>query len=54
MYADLLEPDTLPSALDGMDAAYYLVHSMGGRSIRQTLAFEEKDRKSREKFQGSR
>ena len=28
--ADLLEPDTLPDALAGVDVAYYLVHSMGG------------------------
>lgn len=28
--ADLLEPETLVSALAGMDVAYYLVHSMGG------------------------
>ena len=26
---DVLEPETLPSALDGIEAAYYLVHSMG-------------------------
>jgi uncharacterized protein YbjT (DUF2867 family) len=26
---DLLRPDTLPAALDGVDVAYYLVHSMG-------------------------
>jgi len=25
---DLMKPDTLPPALDGIDAAYYLVHSM--------------------------
>jgi uncharacterized protein YbjT (DUF2867 family) len=46
VYADLLDPDSLPPALSGMDAAYYLVHSMGGRSIRQTLAFAEKDRRA--------
>ena len=26
---DVLEPATLPAALDGVDAAYYLIHSMG-------------------------
>ena len=31
---DLLKADTLVSALEGMDAAYYLVHSMGGRNRR--------------------
>lgn len=46
VYADLLDPDSLPEALHDMDAAYYLVHSMGGRSIRQTLAFAEKDRRA--------
>ncbi|MDO9265114.1 MAG: NAD(P)H-binding protein [Desulfosalsimonadaceae bacterium] len=50
VYADLLEPDSLPAALEGMDAAYYLVHSMGGRSIRQTLAFEQKDRQAARNF----
>jgi len=50
VYADLLDPDSLSAVLDGMDAAYYLVHSMGGRSIRQTLAFAEKDRRAAENF----
>lgn len=27
--ADVLEPDTLPAAFEGVDIAYYLVHSMG-------------------------
>ena len=27
--ADVLEPDTLGPALEGVDVAYYLVHSMG-------------------------
>jgi len=50
VYGDLLDPDSLSRTLKGMDAAYYLVHSMGGRSIRETLAFEEKDRKAAENF----
>jgi uncharacterized protein YbjT (DUF2867 family) len=33
-----------------MDGAYYLVHSMGGRSIRQTFAFEQKDRTAAQNF----
>jgi len=49
-YGDLLKPDSLISALDGIDTAYYLVHSMGGRSIRQTYAFEAKDRMAAENF----
>jgi uncharacterized protein YbjT (DUF2867 family) len=50
VYADLLEPDTLPQAMEGMDAAYYLVHSMGGRSIAETKAFAERDRKCAQNF----
>jgi uncharacterized protein YbjT (DUF2867 family) len=50
VYGDLLKPETLKGALEGMDTAYYLVHSMGGRSIRQTLAFEEKDRQAAANF----
>ncbi|HET7754190.1 MAG TPA: SDR family oxidoreductase [Anaeromyxobacteraceae bacterium] len=34
---DVLDPATLPQALTGVDAAYYLVHSMAGSS------FEERD-----------
>ncbi|MDD2366669.1 MAG: NAD(P)H-binding protein [Desulfuromonadaceae bacterium] len=37
---DLLKPETLPAAMEGIDTAYYLVHSMaGGRS-----GFEVRDR----------
>ena len=50
VYADLLQPETLPSAMEGMDAAYYLVHSMGGRSITETMAFAERDRKAATNF----
>lgn len=33
---DMAEPETLPFALDGIEVAYYLVHSMaGGRSFRE-------------------
>ena len=43
---DLLEPATLPAAMDGIDTAYYLVHSMaGGRA-----GFEERDRRAAENF----
>lgn len=38
---DLLDTDTLPAALSGVDTAYYLVHSMGGAGHRD---FEEQDR----------
>jgi uncharacterized protein YbjT (DUF2867 family) len=49
-YADLLQADTLPKAMEGMDVAYYLVHSMGGRSIAETRAFAERDRKCARNF----
>jgi uncharacterized protein YbjT (DUF2867 family) len=49
-YADLLEPNTLRQAMEGMDAAYYLVHSMGGRSIAETKAFADRDRKCAKNF----
>jgi uncharacterized protein YbjT (DUF2867 family) len=38
MRGDVLDPASLPSALAGVDAAYYLVHSMGSSG-----AFEERD-----------
>jgi uncharacterized protein YbjT (DUF2867 family) len=50
MYADLLQPETLPQAMEGMEAAYYLVHSMGGRSIKETVAFAERDRRAATNF----
>jgi uncharacterized protein YbjT (DUF2867 family) len=49
-YADLLQPDTLSPVMEGIDAAYYLVHSMGGRSIRETKAFAERDRRCAKNF----
>jgi uncharacterized protein YbjT (DUF2867 family) len=49
-YADLLKYETLPSAMEGVEAAYYLVHSMGGRSIAETKAFADRDRKCAQNF----
>lgn len=44
--ADMLEPVTLGKALNGVDTAFYLVHSMsGGRA-----GFERRDRESAENF----
>ncbi|MCW2538377.1 MAG: NAD-dependent epimerase/dehydratase family protein [Frankiales bacterium] len=37
VYGDVSEPDSLPAALDGIDAAYYLVHSLDSPD------FEEQD-----------
>lgn len=50
VYADLLEPETLAEAMEGMDSAYYLVHSMGGRTISETKAFAERDRRAATNF----
>ncbi len=45
VYGDLLEPESLGPALRGVDAAYYLVHSMG-----EGEKFEEMDRRAAENF----
>lgn len=50
VYADLLQPETLVDALTGIDAAYYLVHSMGGSSLRQTREFAVRDRHAATNF----
>ncbi|MDH3735294.1 MAG: NAD(P)H-binding protein, partial [Gemmatimonadota bacterium] len=42
---DLLDATTLPAALDGVEAAYYLVHSMGAAG-----EFEDSDRRAAENF----
>jgi uncharacterized protein YbjT (DUF2867 family) len=43
--ADVFEPETLESALQGCDAAYYLVHSMGGPG-----SFQDADRVAAHNF----
>jgi uncharacterized protein YbjT (DUF2867 family) len=43
---DLLQPETLPTALAGIDTAYYLVHAMGG----DRAGFEERDRAAAHNF----
>jgi uncharacterized protein YbjT (DUF2867 family) len=48
--ADLLDAASLPAALEGMDAAYYLVHSMGGRTIGEIQEFAERDRRAATNF----
>jgi len=48
--ADLLDAGSLPAALAGMEAAYYLVHSMGGRTIGEIEAFAERDRRAAANF----
>ncbi len=47
---DLLDPASLENALQGIDTAYYLVHSMGGRNFREMRAFEERDRTAAQNF----
>ena len=42
---DVLKPDTLPAVLDGVDVAYYLIHSMRGGE-----AFRERDRQAARNF----
>jgi uncharacterized protein YbjT (DUF2867 family) len=45
---DVLDPDTLPPAMQGIDTAYYLVHSMGSAGD-----FEEEDRRAARNFGGA-
>lgn len=45
--ADVLEPDTLPPAMEGVGVAYYLVHSMGRGA---TEDFAETDRTAARNF----
>jgi uncharacterized protein YbjT (DUF2867 family) len=47
---DLLSGEGLERALEGADCAYYLVHSMGGRSITVNMEFAERDKKAAKKF----
>ena len=44
--ADLLDPSTLPSALERIDVAYYLAHSMGAGE----RGFAERDRQAARNF----
>jgi len=45
--ADVLRPETLPKALDGVEVAYYLVHSMGRGGSGD---FSARDREAAENF----
>ncbi len=44
--ADALDADSLRPALQGIDVAYYLIHSMGGDQV----GFEERDRRAANNF----
>ncbi len=47
---DVLKGEGLSEALQNIHTAYYLIHSMGGRSIRQNIEFAEMDKKSANNF----
>ena len=47
---DLLKPETLEKALEGTQVAYYLVHSMGGRTIGENKVFAQRDRDAAKNF----
>jgi uncharacterized protein YbjT (DUF2867 family) len=47
---DLLDADSLAFALEGTAAAYYLVHSLGGRTIGEAAALAERDRRAARNF----
>lgn len=44
--ADLLQPESLDKALEGIELVYYLVHSMGGHSLHDAIRFAERDRQA--------
>ncbi len=47
---DLFGSETLARALEGVELAYYLVHSMGGRSLFNVAEFAERDRLAARNF----
>ncbi|KPK02484.1 MAG: NADH-binding protein [Nitrospira bacterium SG8_35_4] len=47
---DLMKKESLEDALKGIHSAYYLVHSMGGKSIARNTEFAEKDKKAAHNF----
>lgn len=47
---DLLTGEGLAKALNGIHTAYYLVHSMGGKSIFRNREYAERDKKAAENF----
>lgn len=49
---DLMEKKSLEEALHGIHSCYYLVHSMGGKSITRNTEFAEKDKEAARKFIG--
>ncbi|UCE82716.1 MAG: NAD(P)H-binding protein [Deltaproteobacteria bacterium] len=47
---DLLKAETLDRVLEGIEVAYYMVHSMGGRTIGENKVFAERDRSAAGNF----
>jgi uncharacterized protein YbjT (DUF2867 family) len=47
---DLLDRDSLYRAMDGIEAALYLVHSMGGRSVLHHMDYLDRDIRAAENF----
>ena len=47
---DLFNRESLQKAVEGIHTAYYLVHSMGGKSIFSNTEYAEKDKKAAENF----
>jgi len=47
---DLLTGKGVAAALEGIHSAYYLVHSMGGKSIFRNMEFAEKDKQAARNF----
>jgi uncharacterized protein YbjT (DUF2867 family) len=47
---DVLKGEGLKEALQGIHTAFYLIHSMGGRSIGQNTEFAERDKKAAQNF----
>ena len=50
MQGDLLSGKGLEEALKGVHTAYYLVHSMGGKSVFQNKEYADKDKHAAENF----
>ena len=47
---DILKNENLREALRGINSAFYLVHSMGGKNISETINFAEKDKLAAKNF----
>lgn len=47
---DLLRTEGLDEAIQGIHTAYYLVHSLGGRSVFRNVEFAEKDKQAARNF----